>query len=237
MTVSVRTLPLPQTSGPVRHPRSFRESPVVLLDDAADVAYLVDSATGLTADRAAFMIRHSSGFLWVAMSAGDCDRLRLPAMPGSEPGSRIPGSTVTVDAADGISTGISAADRAHTIALLGNPTSDHSMLNRPGHVAPIRVDHGDPRSSAAHVCAALTLVNYSGTGSAAALTHLLDERGDVAGRTGASLFAREHGLEIVHLCARQAAAAAARWTSRYVLDPVLGPTALELDELVMDRAV
>jgi 3,4-dihydroxy-2-butanone 4-phosphate synthase len=168
------------------------------VDESAGTSYLVDAATTVTAARTAFMIRHSSGLLCVAMPASACDRLGIPLMPWASSGGLFPGAAVAVDATNGISTGISAADRARTIGILGNSDSEYTDLTRPGHVIPIRVDD-DPSTGGCpdYARAALALVQDAHLGHAAAVAHLLHESGAVADGASAAAFAGQHGLELV----------------------------------------
>lgn len=110
---------------------------IVLFDPVCGEASLVVAAEFATTESLAFMIRHTSGFVKVAVPEEDCVRLQLPQMwqlvaPAV---SSIP--AVTVDAVEGIGTGISAADRAHTVRTIADPRTVPSGLSRPGHVAPI----------------------------------------------------------------------------------------------------
>ena len=110
---------------------------IVLFDPACGEASLVVAAEFATTESLAFMIRHTSGFVKVAVPEEDCVRLQLPQMWQlvASAVSSIP--AVTVDAVEGIGTGISAADRAHTIRTIADPRTVPSGLSRPGHVAPV----------------------------------------------------------------------------------------------------
>jgi 3,4-dihydroxy 2-butanone 4-phosphate synthase/GTP cyclohydrolase II len=123
---------------------------LVVLDDvsAMPAARLAFPAGTATADQLAFAIRHGSGFLSVALRAEDADRLDIPVMRAVLADGEVD-VAVCVDAASKITTGISAADRARTVALLGSATSQASDLIRPGHVAVTRVKRraGEPAGS------------------------------------------------------------------------------------------
>jgi 3,4-dihydroxy 2-butanone 4-phosphate synthase/GTP cyclohydrolase II len=86
-----------------------------------------------------FVVRHGSGYLLAILSNSDATRLDLPRLRTDCVGDRTLGFLVSADAADGISTGISAADRAATVRVLASPTSRPGHLTRPGHVVPVRV--------------------------------------------------------------------------------------------------
>jgi 3,4-dihydroxy 2-butanone 4-phosphate synthase/GTP cyclohydrolase II len=145
--------------------------PAIIVDDSpggSNGAVLSIAARLASAQTVAFLVRHTSGFICVAVPPEYCDRLGLPPMAGVGWYPRTP-FTVTVDAREGVGTGISAADRAHTIGLLGRPDTPASALCRPGHVVPVRLDltaRPDVHTALAH--AAMRLSSLSGTGPATA---------------------------------------------------------------------
>src|SRR2546430_8002056 len=114
--------------------------PVVVVDDAdrENEGDLIFAAEMATPELLAFMVRHTSGFICVPLTEAECDRLELPPMYHTNQDRRGTAYTVTVDAREGATTGISAADRARTIRLLGDPTTSPADLARPGHVVPMR---------------------------------------------------------------------------------------------------
>ncbi|WP_186301110.1 3,4-dihydroxy-2-butanone-4-phosphate synthase [Rhodococcus sp. WB9] len=114
-----------------------RGKTIVLFDPACGESNLVVAAEHATTESVAFMIRHTSGFVKVAVPEEDCVRLQLPQMWQLVQSAESSIPSVTVDAVEGIGTGISAADRAHTIRTIADPRTDSSALSRPGHVAPL----------------------------------------------------------------------------------------------------
>ncbi|MPY80572.1 MAG: bifunctional 3,4-dihydroxy-2-butanone-4-phosphate synthase/GTP cyclohydrolase II, partial [Actinophytocola sp.] len=115
--------------------------PVVLLDGQGDAAKgsLVSAAYNATQHVLAFTVRHTTGFLQVPLAEALCDRLNLPPMAGARSDGRCASQRVSVDARDGVTTGISASDRATTARLLADPNTTPDALTRPGHIVPIRV--------------------------------------------------------------------------------------------------
>src|SRR6478735_7104306 len=109
--------------------------PVVVVDDAAreNEGDLVFAAGLATPELLAFTVRHTSGVVCTPMEGADLDRLGLPQMTSTNQESMRTAFTVSVDAAFDVTTGISAADRAHTIAVLADPGSTADDLVRPGH--------------------------------------------------------------------------------------------------------
>lgn len=172
--------------------------PVVVADDHGGAAGLVVAATMATTRLVAFMVRHTSGFLLVAMEAADLDRLRVPAMAGADRASVATGHAVAVDASSGVTTGISAADRAVTIQVLADPTATPQALRRPGHVVPVRAAAGGVLEHPGLVEAAVDLARAAGLRPAAAVGQLVNDD-DGGTRHGADLtaFADQHGLVLV----------------------------------------
>jgi 3,4-dihydroxy 2-butanone 4-phosphate synthase/GTP cyclohydrolase II len=114
--------------------------PVVVMDDEdrENEGDLIFASELATPELVAFMVRYTSGYICVAVTEADADRLDLPPMFRVNQDRRGTAYTVTVDAREGVSTGISASDRAHTIRLLASPETDSTDLARPGHIVPLR---------------------------------------------------------------------------------------------------
>jgi 3,4-dihydroxy 2-butanone 4-phosphate synthase/GTP cyclohydrolase II len=121
------------------------------------------------------MVRYSSGFLCVAVTDETADRLGLPLTSPVDERSTVPRFTVTVDAAAGITTGISASDRATTIRLLGTASTRAEQLTRPGHIQPVRV-RSDDRNDAGRngiAATALRFARLAGLPSAMCWAHVV----------------------------------------------------------------
>ncbi|PNS16376.1 3,4-dihydroxy-2-butanone-4-phosphate synthase [Sphaceloma murrayae] len=125
---------------------------------------LIILASALTASKSAFLIHHSSGYLCAPMPASRADALDLPPMlpetANADPNRTA--YTITVDAAEGVTTGISAADRALTCRLLGARGTTKEMLRRPGHVVPLRAKRGGVRERQGHTEAAVEFARLAG---------------------------------------------------------------------------
>ncbi|WP_326565140.1 3,4-dihydroxy-2-butanone-4-phosphate synthase [Amycolatopsis rhabdoformis] len=166
--------------------------PVVIAGAHGDLVFAAEDATP---SLLAFTVRHTDGFVCVALPDETCDYLGLPAMhPGTAHGGES--FAVTVDAAVG-GTGISATDRAHTLRQLASPTSTPADFTRPGHVVPIRVAASSTVAGRAE--AALDLVRLAGKSAAAVLCGLVSQRsvGDMASPEELAAFAEEHSLLVV----------------------------------------
>ncbi|MFC9978544.1 3,4-dihydroxy-2-butanone-4-phosphate synthase [Gordonia sp. NPDC127522] len=156
---------------------------------------LVAAADRLTTIQTAFLVRHTSGFLQVALRDSRAETLQIPPVaPGAD---RLASQQcVGVDAAEGIGTGISAADRSRTIALLGSPATTRENLTRPGHVLPVRVAAHPRRHDSAAI--ALDLAERAGSIAAVFATVVsADPYASGLSDAEAARFAAEFGLTII----------------------------------------
>jgi 3,4-dihydroxy 2-butanone 4-phosphate synthase/GTP cyclohydrolase II len=174
---------------------------VVVVDDEdrENEGDLIFAAEKATPELLAFMVRYTSGYVCVPLPESDCDRLDLPPMYHTNQDRRGTAYTVTVDAAAGVSTGISATDRAHTIRLLADPTSKPTDFTRPGHVVPLRAKEGGVLRRSGHTEAAVDLARLAGLRPAGVLCELVSQKdeGDMARREELQVFAADHDLEMI----------------------------------------
>ena len=177
--------------------RSGRMVIVVDAENPHDDGDLMIAAAHATPERVAFMVRHTSGILCVPMPAADLDRLQLPPMVAVNEDPRGTGYAVSVNARTGISSGISAADRARTISLLADPDTKPGDLSRPGHVFPLRAVDGGVLRRAGHTEAAVDLALMAGLPPVAVMGEVVDDDGAVARGARLRAFAARHGLTIV----------------------------------------
>jgi 3,4-dihydroxy 2-butanone 4-phosphate synthase/GTP cyclohydrolase II len=175
--------------------------PVVVVDDEdrENEGDLIFAAEKATPELLAFMVRYTSGYVCVSLTGPDCDRLDLPPMYHTNQDQRGTAYTVTVDAAEGISTGISAADRAHTIQLLADPKSLARDFRRPGHVVPLRAKGGGVLRRPGHTEAAADLARLAGLHPAGVLCEIVSQKdeGDMARRDELEVFAADHDLQLI----------------------------------------
>lgn len=153
--------------------------PVLVLDDAdrENEGDVVMPAQTLTDEWMAWAIRHSSGYICAPMPDSDADRLQLPPMVPDNEDPRRTAYTITCDAASGISTGISAADRAHTLRVLADPESTAADLIRPGHVVPLRARPGGVLERGGHTEATVDLCRLAGLAPVGAIGELIHDDG------------------------------------------------------------
>jgi len=172
---------------------------VLVVDDAdrENEADLVLAAERATREALAFMIRHTSGIVCVPAPAATLDGLALPAMVEANTAPLGTAFSVSVDARRGMTTGISAEDRARTIRTLADPASVPSDFVRPGHVFPLRARDGGVLERAGHTEASLDLLRVAGIQPVAALAELMNDDGSVTRGPALARFAARHRLPVV----------------------------------------
>ncbi|MQA24407.1 MAG: bifunctional 3,4-dihydroxy-2-butanone-4-phosphate synthase/GTP cyclohydrolase II [Micromonosporaceae bacterium] len=175
--------------------------PVVVVDDEdrENEGDLIFAAEKATPELLAFMIRHTSGYVCVPLTGEDCERLELPPMYHTNQDKRGTAYTVTVDAREGVSTGISAADRTRTIRLLGDADTVAADLARPGHVVPLRAKDGGVLRRPGHTEAAVDLARMAGLRPAGVLCELVNDDGTMQRLPDLATFAAEHGLTLISI--------------------------------------
>lgn len=168
---------------------------VVLVDrsQAVEAGYLVTVAQTITAETLATMLREAVGMPWLALPAARCDALGLTRM-GRRPHSDGRDMMVTFEARDGITTGISAADRASTMRVASDPASTTADIAKPGHVLPVRVDPAGVLHRCSVAEAAAELATFAGFPGGAALCQAMDDDGQPA--TGDELHDLADRLEL-----------------------------------------
>ncbi|MDR2378031.1 MAG: 3,4-dihydroxy-2-butanone-4-phosphate synthase [Bifidobacteriaceae bacterium] len=173
--------------------------PVLVADDAdrENEADAVIAAHGVDAHWIAWIIRHSSGYLCAPMTAERADALNLPLMVPNSEDPRRTAYTVTVDAARGVSTGISAADRATTLRVLADPASGAGDLIRPGHVLPLRAVAGGVLHRGGHTEAAVDLCRLAGLPQVAAIAEMVRKDGSMMRLTDAAAIAAREDLALL----------------------------------------
>jgi 3,4-dihydroxy 2-butanone 4-phosphate synthase/GTP cyclohydrolase II len=169
---------------------------VIMVDDAdrENEGDLILAAEKATASQVGFMLRHTSGIVCIPMLGARLDDLDIPMMVAKNTDVRRTAFTISVDARDGTTTGISGADRARTIAALIDPATKPEDLARPGHVYPLRYEPGGVLKRAGHTEAAIDLANLAGLYPAGVLAEVMNDDGSVARLPELTRFAGEHGI-------------------------------------------
>ena len=175
--------------------------PVVVVDDAnrENEGDIIIAAGKMTPTLMAFMIRNTSGVICVSMPGADLDRLQLPLMTAQSGDRMRTAFTVSVDARDGITTGISAADRARTVRVLVDSATEPYELSRPGHIFPLRYAEGGVLRRPGHTEAAVDLARLAGLSPAGALAEVVNDDGTMARLPRLRQFADEHGLALISI--------------------------------------
>ena len=173
--------------------------PVLVADDAdrENEGDVVLAAHLATAEWIAWTVRHTSGLLCAPMTGARADALDLPPMVNDNQDPKQTAYTVTVDAARGISTGISAHDRATTLRTLADPTATARDLIRPGHILPLRARPGGVLERAGHTEAAVDLCALAGLPQVGVIAELVADDGSMLRMPGIEELAGLHDLPVL----------------------------------------
>ena len=174
---------------------------IVVVDDASreNEGDIVFAASKATPELLAFTIRSARGLICVPMLGADLDRLQLPQMTNDNQEHMGTAFTISVDARDGITTGISAADRARTIRTLVDSATEPYEIVRPGHVFPLRYAEGGVLRRAGHTEAAVDLARLAGLNPAGVVAEIFNDDGTMARLPQLRAFADEHGLALISI--------------------------------------
>ena len=177
--------------------------PVLVADDEdrENEGDVILAAATATTQWMAWTIRHTSGYICAPMSETRADRLGLPLMVADNRDPRLTAYTVTVDAAHGVTTGISAADRAHTIRTLAQEGSIPSDFNRPGHVVPLRARNGGVLVRGGHTEAAVDLCRLAGLAPVGAIGELVHDDGSMMRLPAVLALGAENRLPVITIAA------------------------------------
>jgi 3,4-dihydroxy 2-butanone 4-phosphate synthase/GTP cyclohydrolase II len=175
--------------------------PVLVVDDEnrENEGDIIFAAAMATPELLAFTIRYTSGVICMPMHEAELDRLQLPQMTAHNTEPHRTAFTLSVDAATGISTGISAADRATTIRKLVDPATTPTDLVRPGHVFPLRYTEGGVLRRAGHTEAAVDLARLAGLPEAGVLCEVVNDDGTMARLPELREFADTHDLALISI--------------------------------------
>ena len=143
------------------------------------------------------MIRECSGIVCVCLRDEDCKRLELPQMVASNSNTQGTAFTVSIEAAHGCTTGVSAKDRVTTIKAAANPNGKPEDLLRPGHVYPLRARSGGVLERRGHTETTVDLMRIAGLNPCGVLCELMNEDGTMARLPEALAFAKKHDLPII----------------------------------------
>ena len=171
---------------------------VILMDDEdrENEGDLIMAAELVRADDINFMARYGRGLICLTLTKERCERLRLPMMVSQNNERHTTNFTVSIEAAEGVTTGISAADRAVTIRTAVAPNAKASDLVQPGHIFPLMAQPGGVLTRAGHTEAGSDLARLAGLEPASVIVEILNEDGTMARRPDLEKFAADHNIKI-----------------------------------------
>jgi 3,4-dihydroxy 2-butanone 4-phosphate synthase/GTP cyclohydrolase II len=174
---------------------------VIVVDDESreNEGDIIFAASRATPELMAFTIRYSSGVICVPMPADMLDRLEIPLMTPHNKDRLRTAYTISVDARDGVTTGISAADRAHTARVLADSATEPWEITRPGHVFPLRYREGGVLVRRGHTEAAVDLATLAGLTRAGVLVEVVNDDGTMKRAPELRDFADEHDLAMISI--------------------------------------
>ncbi|MGN6130865.1 MAG: 3,4-dihydroxy-2-butanone-4-phosphate synthase, partial [Nocardioidaceae bacterium] len=173
--------------------------PVVVVDDEEreNEGDLVFAAGKSTPELMAFTIRYSSGVICVPVMAATLDRLGIPLMTPHNRERMRTAYTVSVDARDGVTTGISAADRSHTVRTLIDSATEPYEIVQPGHVFPLKARIGGVLERVGQTEAAVDLARLAGLNPAGVICEIMNDDGTMARVPDLIKFCQNHGLKML----------------------------------------
>ena len=161
---------------------------VVMMDDEdrENEGDLFMAASLITPEDVNFMARYARGLICLPLPPERCEQLQLPLMVNNNQARYATNFTVSIEAAEGVTTGISAQDRAHTIRTAVKPEAQPGDLSQPGHVFPLMAEAGGVLTRAGHTEASVDLMRMAGLDPCAVLVEILNEDGSMARRPATS---------------------------------------------------
>ncbi|MBB1088018.1 3,4-dihydroxy-2-butanone-4-phosphate synthase [Lysobacter sp. SG-8] len=185
--------PIPELLEEIRNGRM-----VVIVDDEdrENEGDLIMAAELVKPSDINFMVTHARGLVCLSLTRERCAQLGLPPMVRDNTSQHHTNFTVSIEAAEGVTTGISAYDRAHTVRTAVRPDAKPGDLHQPGHIFPLQAQPGGVLNRAGHTEAAADLAMLAGLEPAGVLVEILNEDGSMARRPQLEAFAKAHGLKI-----------------------------------------
>jgi 3,4-dihydroxy 2-butanone 4-phosphate synthase/GTP cyclohydrolase II len=171
---------------------------VIMVDDEnrENEGDLIMAAEKVRPEDVNYMATHGRGLVCLTLSRDRCKQLRLPLMVSDTDQHHATNFTISIEAAEGITTGISAHDRARTIQAAVAPGAKPEHLSQPGHIFPVMAQPGGVLTRAGHTEAGCDLARLAGLEPAAAIVEILKADGSMARRPDLEIFAKEHGIKI-----------------------------------------
>jgi 3,4-dihydroxy 2-butanone 4-phosphate synthase/GTP cyclohydrolase II len=177
-----------------------REGKIIIIiddEDRENEGDLVCAAEKVTPEIISFMAIHGRGLICLPLTEARCDELQLPMQVSHNTSSFGTAFTVSIEAREGVTTGISAADRAHTILTAVNATTKPADLARPGHIFPLRARDGGVLMRQGQTEAGVDMARIAGLYPAAVICEVMNDDGTMARLPELEKFAEKHGLKII----------------------------------------
>src|SRR5690606_2748162 len=177
---------------------------VIMVDDEdrENEGDLVIAAEHCDANAINFMTKHGRGLICLSLTGERIATLGLRMMVPTDPGSMGTAFTVSIEARTGVTTGISAADRAETVRVAADPNCGAADIVSPGHIFPLRAQAGGVLVRSGHTEGSVDLARLAGCSPAGVICEIMRDDGEMARMDDLELFAREHGLPIVAIADR-----------------------------------
>jgi 3,4-dihydroxy 2-butanone 4-phosphate synthase/GTP cyclohydrolase II len=171
---------------------------IVMVDDEnrENEGDLMIAAEKVRPDDINYMARHARGLICLTLSRARCAQLQLPLMVGDTDENHATNFTVSIEAAQGIESGVSAQDRARTIRAAVAPDAEPAHLSRPGHIFPIMEQEGGVLTRPGHTEAGCDLARLAGLEPAVVTVEIMNDDGSMARRPQLAQFAKQHGVKV-----------------------------------------
>lgn len=196
MTSATAPTPISPVEDIVAEIRAGRMVILVDEEDRENEGDLVIAADHITPEAINFMARHARGLICLTLSREMCERLRLPPMVARNGAKHSTAFTVSIEAAEGVTTGISAADRSRTVQAAVAPGARPEDLVQPGHIFPLQAVDGGVLMRAGHTEAGCDLSTMAGCSPASVICEVMNDDGTMARLPDLQVFAAQHGLKI-----------------------------------------
>lgn len=180
--------------------RDIRDGKMIIIvddEDRENEGDLVCAAEKVTPEVISFMAIHGRGLICMPLTEERCDELQLPPQTADNTSSMGTAFTISIEAREGVTTGISAADRAKTILTAVDPSSRASDLARPGHIFPLRAKRGGVLVRVGQTEASIDIARIAGLAPAAVICEIMNDDGTMARMPELRVFAEKHGLKII----------------------------------------
>lgn len=177
----------------------FRQGKMVIMIDEEDrenEGDIIIAAQKITPLHVTFMARQACGLICLAMTKENCEQIGLSKIKGNNHSPVAPNFTLSIEASDGITTGMSSVERAHTILTAIQPHATAQDVVQPGHVFPLMGESGGVLTRRGHTEAGVDLARLAGLIPAAVICEILNEDGSMARLPELEIFAKKHGLKL-----------------------------------------